>query len=94
MWSEAICAAGDIPSLLNALNVNPDGLMHEVIDLNNWVKPLNVMDSALEAVLRAHPSLVLLWDKGGPPPERPVPADSKRITSAIIMVGTPMRIFF
>jgi hypothetical protein len=61
------------------------------VDLNDgaWVKVLNVLDSCLEAVLRAHPSLVALWDAEGPPKPRPVAAEAQRIADAISQVTAP-----
>ena len=87
-WGEAICNAPDLPSFLAALSVPTEELMSEVIELNEWVRAVNVLDSALEEVLRSHSELILLWDCGGPPKQRPVPADSKVIMEAIVKVNT------
>lgn len=77
-----------MPELVQALRVPKAALQREVVDLNDgaWVKVLNVLDSCLEAVLRAHPSLVALWDADGPPKPRPVAAEAQRIADAISQV--------
>jgi hypothetical protein len=86
MWGEAIGKAQNIQSFLKALAVSSDDLDQEIIELNEWIRPLNIMDSTLEAILRSHPELISLWDKGGPPKPRPVPLDSVCITTAIAAV--------
>ena len=88
MWGTAICAAATLPELAQALRVPQAALLREVVDLNDgaWVKVLNVLDSCLEAVLRAHPTLVAIWDIEGPPKPRPVAAEAQRIADAISRV--------
>jgi hypothetical protein len=88
MWGTAICAAATLPELAQALRVPQAALLREVVDLNDgaWVKVLNVLDSCLEAVLRAHPTLVAIWDAEGPPKPRPVAAEAQRIADAISRV--------
>ena len=75
-----------------ALAVPEDDVQREVVELNDWVRPINVLDSVLEAVLRHHPGLLVLWDKGGPPPQdKAVPLDSQAIAAAISRVRKDTR---
>jgi hypothetical protein len=85
-WGQAINRAATLESLTAALDIPQSDLLQEVIELQDWVLTINVLDSALEAVLRHHPTLILLWDKGGPPKPRPVPPDFAVIASAISQV--------
>jgi len=86
VWSEAICGAHDVASLVAALAVPREALDREVVELNDFMRPLNVIDSALEAVLRSHQGLILLWDKEGPPRDRAVPADCTALCATIVQV--------
>lgn len=75
------------------MKVSSETLLCEVVDLNDWVKPLNILDSSLEAILRSHgQSIILLWDKGGPPKQRNPPVDSRAIVESISQVN--IYIFF
>jgi hypothetical protein len=87
-WGDAINKASCLPSLASALDVRRSDLLMEVIELQDWVFTINVLDSALESVLRYHPSLILLWDKGGPPKPRLVPPDFMFLANAIAQVAT------
>ena len=72
--AQRICAAGSAAALCEALAVEETEVLLELVDLNDWVRPLNVLDGALEAVLLHHPALIAVWDHGRPSKPRVVPA--------------------
>ena len=86
MWENAINNATTLPALTAALRIPDEELIREVIELQDWIRIINVLDCALEVVLRSHSDLVLLWDKGGPPKPRPVPSDFAGIGQSIAQV--------
>ena len=78
-----ICAAQTVASLRLALVVPEADMLRELVNLNDWIRPLNVLDGSLEAVLLHHPSLVVVWDGGHPPKPRVVPAYLHGIFTAV-----------
>ena len=72
---------------MKALDVAYTEFFKEVIELNEWVKIINVLDSALETGLWSHQGLILVFDRGGPPKPRHIPSDSATICSAIERVN-------
>lgn len=69
------------------MSLKREAIEKEVVELNDWIKTLNMMDSALETALRAHPSLVVIWDKSGPPKLRPMHAEAQQMSDLIAKVS-------
>jgi hypothetical protein len=89
-WGDSIATVKTVEQLFECLNVSCETIYCEVVDLNDWVVPLNILDSALEEILRTHGnSIILIWDRGGPPKKRLAPVGSKQIMTSITEVMFP-----
>ena len=82
-----ICEAKTVLDLLAAMTVPESKLLRELVDLTYWVRPLNVLNGAMEAILFHHASLIAVWDGRCPPKPRIVPVDLREMHQAIAQVS-------